>query len=538
MRLAGPDRLEQASRFITLAAFAIASISFLAAPVIALSWRQVPFPGFMVEPNLVVNDRDGEGWAGRALGLASPQLVTRIATLTVENTAGFQAALAARTVGENTAVFTRTPDGTVRLYPSVPLQAFPNRDFNAMFWLPYLIGLAYLGIGVWVYWASGSTRPGRTLAFFCICVALATGLLFDVLTTHLLSGLWLASTAFLGGSLVSLSLRFPVEWRPVAHRPWLLAVPYLLSAFIAVWCLQTIHSTADPWSFNTARAASYRYAAFGAVFFLGVVYYRARTSISRAVQRQSRIVLLGSFLAFAPVVVWFTSPLAGLTLPFNGWVFLPELLLFPVSVATAILRYRLLELDTLVNRAIVYGILTAILAGLFTAAVGLSQRVFVGATGEKSDAAVVLTTLIVVALATPIKNRLQGFVDRQFREAPSLALKEFGDQARAYVEFHDPELLGQRFLDECVRSMSAESGALIRFHKGQPKLAHTVGHWLGRAQVSIPLLFDGHPQGVVLLGPRRFGRAYRQQDVESLARVSRSVSHAIQIVTDRSNGPR
>ena len=61
--------------------------------------------------------------------------------------------------------------------------------------------------------------------------------------------------------------------------------------------------------------------------------------------------------------------------------------------------------------------LTAIVAGIYTASIALSQRLL-AATGQKSDMAIVLTTLVVVVVFTPIKNAVQATVDRRFKEVP------------------------------------------------------------------------------------------------------------------------
>jgi hypothetical protein len=91
--------------------------------------------------------------------------------------------------------------------------------------------------------------------------------------------------------------------------------------------------------------------------------------------------------------------------------------LIPVAIGIAILRYRLYDIDRIINRAFVYVPLTAIVAGIYTASIALSQRVL-AATGQKSDMAIVLTTLVVVVVFTPIKNAVQATVDRRFKEVP------------------------------------------------------------------------------------------------------------------------
>lgn len=91
--------------------------------------------------------------------------------------------------------------------------------------------------------------------------------------------------------------------------------------------------------------------------------------------------------------------------------------LLPLAAAVAILHHRLYDIDLILNRALVYIPLTGILGGLYAAGVALFQRLFVAITGDRSDAAVVITTLVMAGLFTPVKNGLQNFVDRRFKPA-------------------------------------------------------------------------------------------------------------------------
>jgi hypothetical protein len=86
----------------------------------------------------------------------------------------------------------------------------------------------------------------------------------------------------------------------------------------------------------------------------------------------------------------------------------------PISMGIAILRYRLYEIDILINRTLVYGTLTAILAAVYFGGIVLLQGVFVALTGERSTLAVVASTLAIAALFNPLRRRVQGFVDRRF----------------------------------------------------------------------------------------------------------------------------
>jgi len=86
----------------------------------------------------------------------------------------------------------------------------------------------------------------------------------------------------------------------------------------------------------------------------------------------------------------------------------------PIAIGVAILRYRLYEIDTLINRTLVYGALTAILAALYFGGIVVLQRAFVLFIGQQSTLAVVASTLVIAALFSPLRRRIQSFIDRRF----------------------------------------------------------------------------------------------------------------------------
>jgi hypothetical protein len=92
-------------------------------------------------------------------------------------------------------------------------------------------------------------------------------------------------------------------------------------------------------------------------------------------------------------------------------VFIPAI---PIAIGIAILRYRLYDIDILINRTLVYGSLTATLVALYFGGIVVLQRIFVLLTGEQSTLAVVASTLVIAALFTPLRRRIQSFIDRRF----------------------------------------------------------------------------------------------------------------------------
>jgi len=102
-------------------------------------------------------------------------------------------------------------------------------------------------------------------------------------------------------------------------------------------------------------------------------------------------------------------------LEWTGFVVLMAALVsFPISVGIAIVRYRLYEIDFIINGTLFYGSLTATLVALYFGVIVVLQRIFVLFTGQQSTLAVVASTLLIAALFTPLRWRIQGFIDRCF----------------------------------------------------------------------------------------------------------------------------
>jgi hypothetical protein len=114
----------------------------------------------------------------------------------------------------------------------------------------------------------------------------------------------------------------------------------------------------------------------------------------------------------------------------------------PVAVGIAVLRYRLYEIDLIINRALVYGSLTATLALVYVGGVVGLQSVFRVLTGQGSNLAVVTYTLLIAALFGPLRRRVQALVDRRFyrrKYDAAKTLETFGSRLR---EVTDLEALG------------------------------------------------------------------------------------------------
>lgn len=200
-------------------------------------------------------------------------------------------------------------------------------------------------------------------------------------------------------------------------------------------------------------------------------------------------------------------------------------LTIPASIGIAILRYRLYDIDLIINRTLVYGGVTAILAALYTALITFFNRFFISATGQKSDAAYVLTAFAVVVAFSPVKDWLQHQVDRRIPHAsPAAVLDGFRADVESVVSVMDVERVARRLVDDAVQAFNARGAALYLESTTTPHYA--CGHLNGDIEVEVMLRHEERHFGRLVLGSRRGDIAYTARDRDALQRSADSVGEA------------
>ena len=160
---------------------------------------------------------------------------------------------------------------------------------------------------------------------------------------------------------------------------------------------------------------------------VGAQLFRYRRAGDAAARQQSRLLLWTLGLAFvlalgfAAAQVALATPRFGVSWEARGAalrvveVVVPSLFTaIPIMLFVVCVRYRLWDVDVVINRTLVYGALTAALALVYGASVVVLQAGFRAATGQRSSVAVVISTLAIAALFGPVRERVQAFVDRRF----------------------------------------------------------------------------------------------------------------------------
>jgi MFS family permease len=273
---------------------------------------------------------------------------------------------------------------------------------------------------------------------------------------------WLASWTNLPGIVIStvfLPLLFPDghvptrRWRSVAWLAGAVAVVPTLMLAVAYWPLRGPELLTDTGT-EPALVSNLFAIGFGAALLLtaaAVVSLVLRFRRARAVERQQ---IKWFALGAGASVVLSAFGMAGTA---GAYVELAEVPILLTGLSIGIFRYRLWEIDRLLNRTLVYGLLTAILGGAYAIGVlVIGQRVSPGR--DPSPLVVAATTLAVAALFQPLRRTIQRMVDRRFNRRRYDAAKTIDAFAARLRQQVDLQALGAELLavvDATVQPTSA-----------------------------------------------------------------------------------
>jgi hypothetical protein len=230
----------------------------------------------------------------------------------------------------------------------------------------------------------------------------------------------------LGLILVFLPLLFPdghppsPRWRPVGWLGGLSIVLAVVSSTIVLWPERGPALVTGDESPSHVLDVVLLFAAVPMLFVAGLGAVNSllvRFRRSRGDERQQiKWFASAAALTLIWIIVFGQSTLRGLP---EAMVALSSLLVIPsipIATGVAILRYRLYDIDVIINRTLVYGSLTVILVGLYFGGVATTQAIFRALTSQEQQPqlAVVVSTLAIAALFMPLRRRIQSFIDRRF----------------------------------------------------------------------------------------------------------------------------
>jgi hypothetical protein len=282
--------------------------------------------------------------------------------------------------------------------------------FNIIFSLFFLF--VFVSVGVVLFWRKSDDRMALLASISLVLFPVA----FSQEIVGTLPPAWTlpsAGVVFLGDVCIGLFFYlFPSGWFVPRWTRW------LALGWIAYWGLDLF----VPF-FGNLGFLSFVLLLGLIVSLVAVQVYHYRRASTPVERQQTKWVVFGIALALGSFVIGSTVLYVLVPLLFSlsplyymiGQTLLSLLfLLFPISLGFAILRSRLWDIDILINRTLVYGMLTVILAGVYVGLVIGLQALLRGIISQDSSVAIVISTLAIAALAQPLRRRIQRLIDRRF----------------------------------------------------------------------------------------------------------------------------
>jgi hypothetical protein len=268
-----------------------------------------------------------------------------------------------------------------------------------------------IAVGAIIFWR----RPDDRMAFLVSLVLLMywAGITFPYHLLELPRG-WEVSSAVVAlvgvGSILLFMYIFPDGHFVPRWARWLALVSIMAFAPSILFP----YSSLSLW-WHPLLNALVSVGVFGAIALVQIYRYRLVSDFAQ--RQQTKWVVLGIVAAAVGYCLFLVLNLlqGGILASLLGYTAALLLLSFlMVSIVVAVLRFRLYDIDLIINRTLVYSTLTVMLVALYFAAIVMLQRIFVLLTGQQSTLAVVASTLLIAALFNPLRRRIQSFIDRRF----------------------------------------------------------------------------------------------------------------------------
>ena len=552
------------ARLPALVAAAVALPIAIACFVATIAWPGRTFPGFFLLDNGVVPTAGLYSWTGPRAGIPFLSRITAADGMAVDGSEAVYALVERVPVGTPVR-YTLDKDGR-SLALAVPTMRFGWIDWALTVGLMASFGIVSVCAGILVAMLQPRTAGARAFLLFGVVTGLfgLTGSALYLPSAWPVLDLHFLTQALFPATFVHLGLVFPVVRRTVQRRPGLLALPYVVAIPLVVWLVRDF--ARDPPGLFAVHVA-YLYGAASIVGLLALFAYAYRENRTPEVRPQLRSVLPGFAIGTAVGLYAFVdNALGGDHVPLN-LVALTPLVTF-LSVAYAIVRHDLFDIDGLLKRAFVYVLLTLGITATYAGAVALATSVRSTLQPAESPIFVIAFVVFAAVVFQPARDLVQDAVDRLFSRgrldyrrtvsqlsaalASLLDLDEILDRVgRTMIDglqlrstsvllWIDGQARQRQFLAGHMRETPAPSCEALRRHLARmperpwvPPQAPDVRHAAGceaaalDAALVIPLALGGELLGAFALGRPRSGRSFSRDDVELLHTLAAQTAIAV-----------
>jgi len=415
-----------------------------------------PFAGFRFEESLSVSPQNDATWNGPQAGLASYDRLLTANGVTLHESGDLKALVAKEPPGTPITYTLQRKDQPLEI--TVATQVLDGWDFVRAFLPTLLNGLLHLLVGAWAFWLRPRHAAAQAHLLFTITLGIGYQVLgVDFTMAHWFTPLYVAAGWFIGATALHFAMVFPSVFPAARRHPWLPFLPYVPAILLAAANLATYQrisyveaQNALAWSPNLLPIWGLWTALGFIVFFARMVMASLHARESRS-RMQARIVLAGLLAGYLPAILVYVLPVVAqqTTALSIGTIALAYgcFLLFPLTVAYAVLRHQLFGITQAVKKTLTYAAVTAALGALYFLLLE-AARAWLGLHSQASNLLVILTITVVFA---PLYQRIQATIERIFSRSPVQAQKVVADFGQEAQDERDPE----RLLDGFARRVSS-----------------------------------------------------------------------------------
>ena len=274
-----------------------------------------------------------------------------------------------------------------------------------------LVGLVFVGCGIYVIGVRRQSEAARVFAFFSISTGIAIAGLYDTNSQSRLFLVWVFALALAGGFLYHLALIFPFKFRLVVRYPYLRWLGYAPALVIAALALTALFS--QPGAAALAWRLEFIFGALSVIFFLAIMAARFFTAPSPIAREQVRLICWGALVSIVPLLFGLAISAGRGQLGVLPVLLLP-VVMFPIATGYSIIRQRTLDTDYILSRAVLYLLLSGLAVLMYALLVSGLALVFGSALRPTSPIAVGLMVFVLALLLNPLRERLQQAVDAVF----------------------------------------------------------------------------------------------------------------------------
>ena len=552
-----------------LLAATIAFVMLVLTPFWALRWYRLPFVGALFETNSIVSSINSKGWPGTEQGMQYLDQLVAVNGQTLSSVRHYERLLAENGYKPVELSLLR-PDGEIYSVTLTPVN-FPFSDFLSLFLIPYLMGVAFLGIGIWAYSLRNDRWESRALLLFVSGAAVMTSTLFEISTTRYTNALWGVAILVSAGGLMYLALVFPQPTRWVRTNPRLRLLPWAPMLVMAPMMIIVTLKPPSPFSYTYWWQFGYLLIVVGFLLLVGMLTWRIFKSSSNIIRQQSRIIIFGTILALLPIMLYLAALGLGNPPPFRAWAFFPPMIVMPLSITYAILRYRLLDVDRILSRLVAYILTTAVALGVFYGVIGLFTMLLQSAMHATDPLVIAIYLLLLAAGLMPVRNSIQRAIDRFFYRSPADYRSALSALSRRLVITPDLSQILSVLEEQLQNSLASEKFLIYLYNDelGQyfphatredsappyqvdDVLIHLLQKldtpiWIPPSgplpvelepaaasyrrlvgYVFVPLHYEEKLIGFLMLGPRRSGDLYTHDDLDFLSAVAAQSTLALE----------